>query len=316
MKLTAEQIARIRNTARTTSTASMLTAAAEANEVKELDLSKFSALADAVLASASPPRVYVGTYGKYAGGSIAGGWLNLDDYADKDAFYEACKELHKDEADPEFMFQDYEGFPERYYGESSLNDKLWDWLKLDEDDRELLEVYIDETGNADATIEQAQEAFAGKFESESDWAYQYWEDTGGPSTDDVEHYATVSDTDARLIAQEDADMRVEDMSEDEILEEAEKTDEHEAAESEADKEKILEQAKEALREKYSSEEEAEIKKDPVGYFVDQQGIYSLEEFAKAPFVSIDYEKFVRDAQMNGDVSFAKKDGEVWVFHAI
>jgi hypothetical protein len=54
-------------------------------------------------------RVYVGTFGKYAAGSIKGKWLDLEDYKDKDKFMEACKELHKDEADPEFMFNDHEG---------------------------------------------------------------------------------------------------------------------------------------------------------------------------------------------------------------
>ena len=34
-------------------------------------------------------RIYVGTYGKYASGSIAGRWLNLEDYADRDAFLDA-----------------------------------------------------------------------------------------------------------------------------------------------------------------------------------------------------------------------------------
>ena len=56
----------------------------------------------------------------------------------------AAQELHADEEDPELMFQDFEGFPRHYYNESSLDKDLWDWLALDEDDRELLEVYIDE----------------------------------------------------------------------------------------------------------------------------------------------------------------------------
>jgi len=30
--------------------------------------------------------VYVGTYAKYNQGSIAGAWLNLEDYSDKDTF--------------------------------------------------------------------------------------------------------------------------------------------------------------------------------------------------------------------------------------
>lgn len=123
-------------------------------------------------------RLYVGTYGKYNSGSIKGAWLDLEDYSNKDAFLSACRELHKDEADPELMFQDYEGFPKSYYCESNIPDALWDWLELDEDDRELLAVYQDSV-NQDADIDEARENFCGKFNSEEDWAANYLEDTGG-----------------------------------------------------------------------------------------------------------------------------------------
>ena len=43
----------------------------------------------------SEASVYVGTYGKYNNGSLFGAWLDLSDYADKEEFYEACRELHK-----------------------------------------------------------------------------------------------------------------------------------------------------------------------------------------------------------------------------
>lgn len=122
-------------------------------------------------------RIYVGTYAKYNNGSISGQWLDLEDYADREAFYAACKELHKDETDPEFMFQDYEGFPSGMYSESNVPAELWDWLKLDEDDQELLAVYqehIDQTGDLD----QARDAFLGKYSSAEDWAAEYLEETG------------------------------------------------------------------------------------------------------------------------------------------
>lgn len=54
-------------------------------------------------------RVYVGTYAKYSVGSMRGKWLDLEDYADKEEFINACYELHKDEQAPELMFQDHEG---------------------------------------------------------------------------------------------------------------------------------------------------------------------------------------------------------------
>lgn len=57
-------------------------------------------------------KVYVGTYKKYNNGSLKGAWLDLSDYGDYDAFLAACKKLHKDEKDPEFLIEDSEGFPD------------------------------------------------------------------------------------------------------------------------------------------------------------------------------------------------------------
>lgn len=79
-------------------------------------------------------RVYVGTFGKYAADSLKGKWLNLEDYNDNDKFMEACKELHKDEADPEFMFNDHEGVPSEFMGESWIDEKFWDYLNSSVDD--------------------------------------------------------------------------------------------------------------------------------------------------------------------------------------
>ena len=72
-------------------------------------------------------RVYVGTYKKYNERSIKGGWLDLADYKNYQEFLTACRELHKDESDPEFMIQDNEGFPDgldcmEWMYESDFND--------------------------------------------------------------------------------------------------------------------------------------------------------------------------------------------------
>lgn len=122
-------------------------------------------------------KVYCGTYAKYNDGNLFGKWLDLEDFADHDEFIDACKELHADEEDPELMYQDYEGFPASFYGESHIKPELWDWLELDEDDRELLAVYQDNV-DGDADIDRAREAFQGKFDSEEGWASDYWESTG------------------------------------------------------------------------------------------------------------------------------------------
>jgi antirestriction protein len=123
------------------------------------------------------PSMYVETYGKYASGSIAGAWLNLEDYADEEDFLEACAELHKDEEDPEFMFQDFSGFPRALYQESGIHKDLWAWLELDEDEKELLEVYLEHI-NQHGTIKEAKEEFRGKYESSKDWAIEHWEESG------------------------------------------------------------------------------------------------------------------------------------------
>lgn len=117
------------------------------------------------------PRVYVGTYHKYNCGSLNGAWLDLDSYSDWDEFHEACLELHSDEEDPELMFQDYEGFPESFYCESSINADLWDWISMDDSDKELLSVYVEHV-NQNGDLKSARDAFLGTYEREIDYAYE------------------------------------------------------------------------------------------------------------------------------------------------
>lgn len=108
--------------------------------------------------ASNSPRVYVGTYHKYASGSIFGAWLDLDDYADADEFLTACRELHKDEKDPEFMLQDYENMPRELYGESEFNlERMIDYAALDDDEKEILDAWL-EIRNAAGTISDMLEA--------------------------------------------------------------------------------------------------------------------------------------------------------------
>jgi len=124
------------------------------------------------------PRVYVGTYAKYNAGSIAGKWLYLSDYPDRDAFLEACRELHADESDPEFMYQDYECFPARYYSESSAPpDEFWtEWLACPEDEREAFAAYLD-NGSGD-TYDAFRDAYLGTFRDLEAYAENVVDDAG------------------------------------------------------------------------------------------------------------------------------------------
>lgn len=121
------------------------------------------------------PRVYVGTYAKYNAGSIDGAWIDLDGH-DKETFYEACKELHSDEHDPEYMFQDFENFPRDLYGESWLKDELWTWLELDEHEREIVAEYLTVADLTD--FDTIIDRFHGQYDSMLDYAYEYVDSTG------------------------------------------------------------------------------------------------------------------------------------------
>jgi len=126
------------------------------------------------------PRIYCGTYAKYNAGNLAGAWLDLEDYTDTDAFYDACRELHKDETDPEYMFQDFEGFPRALYSESPDQDKLeklYSWLGKTEDERAIVAAYWDSI-DGDADPDTALEAYAGTYSTEADWAEEFLKDTG------------------------------------------------------------------------------------------------------------------------------------------
>ena len=117
-------------------------------------------------ATLSEARVYVGTYGKYNNGSLFGAWLDLSDYSDKEDFYEACRELHKDEEDAEYMFQDWENVPENLIGESWISVFVWCNYKshdLSEED-------------ADDLVRDFQDEYQGQYDDEEDFAYQIVEE--------------------------------------------------------------------------------------------------------------------------------------------
>lgn len=115
---------------------------------------------------------------KYSEGSLFGMWINLEAVRDAEEFFEVCDKLHEDEQFPEFMFQDYQGFPEELYRESmSVEDveKILAFVALDDDDREMLEAFCECYGG-DATdadnIEDVRERFMGCYDSFQEFADQ------------------------------------------------------------------------------------------------------------------------------------------------
>ena len=130
----------------------------------------------------SEARVYVGTYNKYNNGSLFGKWLDLSDYSDKDEFMEACRELHKDEQDPEYMFQDIENIPEALISESWLSEKFFELRdaieKLSETEQEAFFVWCDHHNSdiseedADDLVSSFEDEYQGEYKDEEDYAYE------------------------------------------------------------------------------------------------------------------------------------------------
>ncbi len=120
------------------------------------------------------PAVYCGTYAKYNDGCIDGAWLDLTTFDSYDEFIEVCKLLHRDEEDPELMFQDYENFPREWYSESCMEEETFENIKryadMDEDMREAFDDYMDNFGFVD--FDRFEESYCGKYSSEEDFAEQ------------------------------------------------------------------------------------------------------------------------------------------------
>lgn len=111
-------------------------------------------------------KIYVGTYYKYNCGSIEGAWIDLENL-NEDEFLEKCRELHKDEKDPEFMFQDFE-CDEIFKGmisENGIDDDFWELkneLENTEIDLEALTAYKSIFGYVD--IKDFEDKFFGHFQ--------------------------------------------------------------------------------------------------------------------------------------------------------
>lgn len=125
------------------------------------------------------PAVYISTYKKYNNGSLKGMWLDLTTFSSYEEFVDVCKFLHRDEQDPEFMTQDFSGFPRIMYFESGLMcEDSFDVIREvadmdDEDEREAAWSFIRWFGSGKITtkmIDQFHERYCGRWDSEKDFA--------------------------------------------------------------------------------------------------------------------------------------------------
>ena len=140
--------------------------------VEEVDLEQYIAHDDEV------PALYVGSYGAYASGSLRGAWVSLEACADYEEFMMVCRWIHRFEADPEYMFQDYMGFPGQFYSESSFTEQDFDnareFGELDEDEQEAFEAFLEckygSHVDSNRVFDEFRDAYCGKWSSEEEYA--------------------------------------------------------------------------------------------------------------------------------------------------
>lgn len=132
-------------------------------------------------------RIYVGTYAKYNSGNLKGEWLDLKDYACSQDFYEACAELHSDEADPEYMFVDHEDIPDYFISSSHLNVEIWDYIDSPIDN-DVKSAYVEAKERWDE--DDCQSSYIGEFDNFTNLAEYLVYDEGylGEIPDRLKYY--------------------------------------------------------------------------------------------------------------------------------
>lgn len=130
--------------------------------------------------TSNAPAVYVGTYRKYNNGSLDGMWLDLASFYDYEEFMNVCAYLHRDEDDPELMFQDWDNVPEDWQTESDFDedtfDKIREWANMDSDEQEAFEAFMNAFGEDD--IDSFRERYEGQYDDMEEFARYIVEETG------------------------------------------------------------------------------------------------------------------------------------------
>jgi hypothetical protein len=156
----------------------------------------------------------------------------------------------------------------------------------------------------DDAIAIAEEQVRNDLENEPELFNQEW----------LQNYVSMSETDIRIIAGEEADAYVEDMDDDRLLEESNKQSDYDAIQEKIDeeegkdepdqakidawekeKEGVVDDAREAVREERDTYVSDALTKDPKDYFVNELGAYTEEDLMKQPFIRIDIDNATEDA---------------------
>lgn len=129
--------------------------------------------------------VRVGTYAKAEQGIKDWERVSLQDFRDKDAFLEYCRELHSDEDNPKFLFQDYEmdvdldEIVDPLISDGDIDASVWELLELNPQELNYVMVAWRHCGSSLSVREAlvaGEQAYQGDYEDLESFAYKYYRD--------------------------------------------------------------------------------------------------------------------------------------------
>lgn len=132
-------------------------------------------------------RIFVTTYHAYNCGKQFqhGQWVDFADFDYLSDLDDACRAIYAHEADPEFMVTDYEDFPREWYSECGLpSEAIFSLIKgySEHDDTDAIDAFLacrsESFDDWDALKEAFNNAYAGQFSSDEDFADDFIEQTG------------------------------------------------------------------------------------------------------------------------------------------
>ncbi|MEN8882703.1 MAG: antirestriction protein ArdA [Flavobacteriaceae bacterium] len=260
------------------------------------------------------PKIYVADLEAYNNGVLKGEWLDLDDYSDADELMDAIEEVV---GENEYAIHDVEGIPSSMYSEYMGREdfeELYEMIELAKDNDLPIDVVIDVVSQYDENI---VDSYNGRYDSMREFAEELADEIGIENFNNPEYYVYMTDLDRRLYAQDMADSYVEDIADEDggkrIIEEAE-LDTEEFDEADEDRqEEMIDEAREIVYNSYYDNVYDELD-DPYYYFVEEQGIYSKEDFFNSNLVRIDYDALA-DALEQDYVAIDGEDGSVYIFNA-
>lgn len=209
------------------------------------------------------PKIYVADLAAYNKGSLVGDWIDLSDYDSGSEVMEKIQEMVDEwkEADPsheEYAIHDKENIPDSLYNES-MGEKEFDEIieawKVAEDRNIPFPVLAEWMSDHGASADNGSDAFYGEYDDEEDFAYRLVEE--GVITD-LSRYLSMTDTDRRILAGEEADNYIENLDDsdmDRIMRDADLEEEFNEIDEKQDRKEELEQELEDAKELLENEED-------------------------------------------------------------